>query len=150
AATVSPSPVMSAAPTTDETDSRARADELIAWLRDYADTRINSLLMDERRSIPPYIVLDFGNQGILGLQAPRALGGAGLTYRDTLRVAVQMGAIDINLSSFIGVHNALGLRPIMHYGTAAMHANVLPRLASGRELVAFAFTEPGAGSNPRS
>ena len=130
--------------------SRARADQIIAWLRDYADTRINSLLMDERRSIPPYIVLDFGNQGILGLQAPVAMGGAGLTYRDTLRVAVQMGAIDINLSSFIGVHNALGLRPIMHYGTAAMHANVLPRLASGRELVAFAFTEPGAGSNPRS
>ncbi|MSU52327.1 MAG: AMP-dependent synthetase [Opitutaceae bacterium] len=130
--------------------SRSRADEIIAWLREYADTRINSRLMDERRSIPPYIVLDFGNQGILGLQAPRAIGGAGLTYRDTLRVAVQMGAIDINLSSFIGVHNALGLRPIMHYGTAAMHANVLPRLASGRELVAFAFTEPGAGSNPRA
>jgi len=130
--------------------SRTRADEIIAWLREYADTRVNSFLMDERRSIPPYIVLDFGNQGLLGLQAPRAIGGAGLTYRDTLRVAVQMGAIDLNLSSFIGVHNALGLRPIMHYGTAAMRADVLPRLASGRELVAFAFTEPGAGSNPRA
>ncbi len=130
--------------------SRTRADEIIAWLREYADTRVNSFLMDERRSIPPYIVLDFGNQGILGLQAPREIGGAGLSYRDTLRVAVQMGAIDINLSSFIGVHNALGLRPIMHYGNAAMRANVLPRLASGRELVAFAFTEPGAGSNPRA
>ena len=134
----------------DETASRSRADEIIAWLREYTDTRINSRLMDERRCIPPHIVLDFGNHGILGLQAPCAIGGAGLNYRDTLRVAVQMGAIDINLSSFIGVHNALGLRPIMHYGTAAMRANVLPRLASGRELVAFAFTEPGAGSNPRA
>ncbi len=150
----SPAPAAPAARPTpgagDAAASRIRADEIIAWLRTYADTRVNSFLMDERRSIPPYIVLDFGNQGILGLQAPRPMGGAGLTYRDTLRVAVQMGAIDINLSSFIGVHNALGLRPIIHYGTAAMHAHVLPRLASGRELVAFAFTEPGAGSNPRA
>lgn len=134
----------------DETASRRRADEIIAWLREYADTRINSRLMDERRSIPPHIVLDFGNHGMLGLQAPRAIGGAGLTYRDALRVGAQLGAIDINLSSFVGVHNALGLRPIMHFGTAAMQADVLPRLASGRELVAFAFTEPGAGSNPRA
>jgi len=143
-------PPVAPSPTPDAEASRRRADEMIAWLREYADTRINSRLMDERRTITPYIVLDFGNRGMLGLQAPRSAGGAGLCYRDALRVAVQMGAIDINLSSFVGVHNALGLRPIMHYGTPAMQADVLPRLASGRELVSFAFTEPGAGSNPRA
>jgi hypothetical protein len=48
--------------------SRNRADEVIGWLRSYASDRINSRLIDERRCIPPYVVLDFGNRGILGMQ----------------------------------------------------------------------------------
>src|SRR5262249_16913183 len=55
-----------------------------------------------------------------------------------------------NLSSFVGVHNALGLRPLLRYGTEKMRAEAVPKLASGRELGSFAFTEPGAGSNPRA
>src|SRR5262249_25652401 len=38
--------------------SRERADGLIDFLRDYAGQRLNSRLMDERRSIPPHVVLD--------------------------------------------------------------------------------------------
>jgi acyl-CoA synthetase (AMP-forming)/AMP-acid ligase II/alkylation response protein AidB-like acyl-CoA dehydrogenase/acyl carrier protein len=138
------------APVLDPSASQRRADAIIEWLRAYNETRLNSVLMDERRCIPPYVVLDFGNHGVLGLQAPVEIGGAGLTYRDTLRVLVQLAAIDTNLSSFVGVHNALGLRPVLRYGTVTMHAEVAPRLASGRELGSFAFTEPGAGSNPRA
>jgi acyl-CoA synthetase (AMP-forming)/AMP-acid ligase II/alkylation response protein AidB-like acyl-CoA dehydrogenase/acyl carrier protein len=130
--------------------SRVRADAIIQWLRGYGDTRVNSFLMDERRSIPPYIVLDLGNHGVLGLQAPTEDGGSNLTNRDALRVLMQLAAIDTTLSSFVGVHNALGLRPILRYGTEAMRSLVLPQIASGRELAGFAFTEPGAGSNPRA
>ena len=137
-------------PAPDVGASQVRADAMISWIRGYAEQRINSFLIDERRCIPPHIVLDFGTQGLLGLEVPVAAGGSGLTCRDTLRVAVQLGAIDVNLSSFVGVHNALGLRTLLRHGTPAMHAGVLPRLAAGRELVAFAFTEPGAGSNPRA
>ena len=135
---------------TNDGDSRVRADAIISWLRTYGDTRINSFLIDERRSIPPYIVLDFGNHGVLGLQAPVEAGGSGLNHREALRVLIQLAAIDTTLSSFVGVHNALGLRPVLRYGTEAMRNTVVPRLASGRELASFAFTEPGAGSNPRA
>jgi acyl-CoA synthetase (AMP-forming)/AMP-acid ligase II/alkylation response protein AidB-like acyl-CoA dehydrogenase/acyl carrier protein len=138
------------APVLDARVSQKRADAIIEWLRAYNETRLNSVLMDERRCIPPYVVLDFGNHGVLGLQAPVEIGGAGLTYRDSLRVLVQLAAIDTSLSSFVGVHNALGLRPVLRYGTGTMRAEVVPRLASGRELGSFAFTEPGAGSNPRA
>lgn len=41
--------------------SQQRADQLIAWLRDYSEARIDSRLFDERRCVPPYVVLDFGN-----------------------------------------------------------------------------------------
>ena len=124
------------------------ADSLIAWLRDYAGRRINSRLMDERRSMPPSLVLDFGNVGLLGMQAPRAYGGLGMAESGFLRVVEQLGAIDQTLALFVTLNNVLGIRPIANHGSAAVRDRHLPLLATGRELGAFAMTEPGAGSNP--
>ncbi|MEM6404908.1 MAG: acyl-CoA dehydrogenase family protein, partial [Cyanobacteria bacterium P01_D01_bin.116] len=122
---------------------------LIVWLRDYASNYINSRLIDERRSIPPHIVLDFGNRGLLGMQVPHEYGGLGLSNYDTMRVLQQLGAIDPTLSLFVGLNNILGIRPILRYGSKALKDELLPILATGRELAAFAITEPGAGSNPQ-
>ncbi|MGX4640601.1 AMP-binding protein [Massilia sp. SYSU DXS3249] len=128
--------------------SRARADAMIAWFRQYAERRINSRLIDERRTIPPYIVLDLGNQGFFGLQVPREFGGMALTTRDLLRVMEQVAAVDLTIATLIGVHNGLGVRPLLGYAPAAMRQRLLPGLAAGRQLASFALTEPAAGSNP--
>ena len=130
--------------------SRERADQLIGWLGTYANQRVNSRLIDERRSIPPYIVLDFGNQGALGMQVPEQYGGLGLNNTDMMRVMEQLGAIDPTLSLFVGLNNVLGIRPILNYATPTLREELLPVLATGRELAAFALTEPGAGSNPQA
>lgn len=124
------------------------AADITGWLRDYAGDRLNSRLMDERRSLTPHVVLDFGNRGILGLQAPQGYGGLDLGYRDTMKVVEQIGAIDLTLAMMTIVHNGLGIRPILKHGRAALRDDLLPRLATGRELAAFAMTEPAAGSNP--
>jgi alkylation response protein AidB-like acyl-CoA dehydrogenase len=119
----------------------------VAWLREYAERRINSRLMDERRSIPPYIFLDFGNQGLFGLQIGTDHGGLALGYVDTLRVLEQLAAIDLNLAGVVLLHNSNGLRPIDRFAKPALRDSLLPALASGRALSAFALSEPGAGSN---
>ncbi|MEO0935837.1 MAG: acyl-CoA dehydrogenase family protein, partial [Cyanobacteria bacterium J06641_2] len=109
----------------------------------------SQLLQNPRRSIPPHIVLDFGNRGLLGMQVPREYGGLGLNNYDTMRVLQQLGAIDPTLSLFVGLNNILGIRPILRYGSRALKDELLPILATGRELAAFAITEPAAGSNPQ-
>ncbi len=124
------------------------ADSLIEWFRRYAETRIDSRLIDERRTIPPHVVLDFGNRGLLGLQAPRRAGGLELSHRDTFRVLEQVAAFDFTLGSFLGVHNALGLRPLLRFGSQKQKEEIVPVVASGRELASFAYTEAAAGSNP--
>lgn len=129
---------------------RRGADDLIAWLRRYADERLNSRLIDERRMIPPYVVLDFGNQGILGMQIPERWGGLGFAMGDTLRVLEQLAAIDLTLATFVCGSNLLGSRPIARHGSPELRAELLPDLAAGRRLSAFAITEPGAGSAVRS
>jgi acyl-CoA synthetase (AMP-forming)/AMP-acid ligase II/alkylation response protein AidB-like acyl-CoA dehydrogenase/acyl carrier protein len=128
--------------------SRAAADALIGWLRQYAARRLNSRLIDERRTIPPYVVLDLGNQGFFGLQAPREYGGLALAACDLMRVLEQLAAVDLTIATMVGVHNGLGLRPLLRFGPAALQRRLLPQLASGRQLAAYAQTEPQAGSNP--
>lgn len=127
--------------------SRHRAGALIGWLRDYSQSRIDSRLFDERRCVPPYVVLDFGNHGILGMQIPEQYGGLALRHGDFLKVLEQLAAIDLSLASLVFIHNANGVRPILGYATAQVRAELLPILAQGRQLSAFALTEPAAGSN---
>ena len=127
--------------------SQQKADDLIGWLRSYASERINSRLMDERRCIPPSIILDLGNRGILGLQVPESHGGLGLRWRDALRVLEQIAAIDLNLAAVVFLHNTNGIHPIQYHAQPELRDELLPLLASGRQLASFALSEPGAGSN---
>ena len=139
-----------ARPRPDLAASSARADDLVGWLRRYGARRINSALDDERRSLAPHLVLDLGNHGLFGLQAPAALGGQGLATVDLVRVMAQLAALDLTLATVVGVHNGLGLRPLLRFGSPALRAQWGPVLSSGRQLAAFALSEPQAGSNPRA
>ena len=130
--------------------SAARADALVGWLRQYGARRINSALDDARRSLAPHLVLDLGNRGLLGLQAPRELGGQALATVDLVRVMAQLAALDLTLATVVGVHNGLGLHPLLRFGSPELRAQWTPVLAAGRQLAAFALSEPQAGSNPRA
>ena len=128
----------------------AAVDELNDWLRHYARTRIDSRTIDERRTIPPHVVLDFGNQGLLGMPIDRSHGGLGLGHRDMSRVFAQLAAIDSTLAFFVALNNTLGILPILRHAQPALREELLPSLASGRMLAAFAITEPAAGSHVRA
>lgn len=138
-----------AVPTHAQAESKAKTDDLIQWLRAYGNERINSRIIDERRCIPPYIVLDLGNRGLLGMQVPSELGGLALSNVDSMRLYEQLGAIDQAVALVVFNHNVLGVRPILKYGSDEARQTLVPTLAMGRELAAFALSEPGAGSNPR-
>lgn len=128
------------------TEKNQLVDNLIIWLRDYAATRINSFVMDERRCIPPHIVLHFAQKGLFGLQIPPAQGGLGLGMAQTLRLLEQLSAINLSLGVFVGLANA-NIYPLFHHACARLRDTYVPLLASGRELAAFALTEPQAGSD---
>ncbi len=132
------------------TPPRHTADTLIQWLRSFARRRLNSQLMDERRTVAPHVVLEFGNNGLFGLQVPTALGGLGLGFADTYRVIEQLSAIDLSLSLMAGIHNGLGLYPLLHHAPPALRDALVPGMAAGRNLVSFATTEASSGSHAKS
>lgn len=128
----------------------SKAQGLVAFLRDYAQQRINSRLFDARRCIPPYVVLDFGREGLLGLGVPTALGGIALTWRERIPVVQQLAAIDLTLAMLVGIHNELGIGPILRFGQPQLQQELIPALARGQMLGGLAITEEGAGANPRA
>jgi len=140
--TALPSPVHAA-----HTDSRRTADALIGFLRGYATHRVNSRLIDERRTIPPSVVLDCGREGLFGLQIERRHGGLQLNHVDTFRVLEQLAAVDPNILLLASVHHAIGTPPIRLFAREELREEVLPLIASGRTLATIAASEPGAGSN---
>ncbi|MBB5801030.1 alkylation response protein AidB-like acyl-CoA dehydrogenase [Saccharothrix ecbatanensis] len=126
------------------------AEPIVSFLRGYADERLNSRLIDERRGLPPSVVLELGKAGLLGLQVEREYGGRQLGHRDTFRVIEQVAAIDPNLTLLVAVHNAIGITPVRHFADRARKAEVLPVLARGAGLATIAASEPGAGSDLRA
>ncbi|MFI1524027.1 acyl-CoA dehydrogenase family protein [Kitasatospora cineracea] len=127
--------------------SRARADRQISWLRTYAAERIDPRSMDERRSIPPYIAMDFGLAGLFGPLVEERHGGTTLRLTDHFRVLQQLVAIDTGLGTWVGSSVYLGTRSLSAWGTEELKQQWLPNLAAGRVLGAYAQTEPGAGSD---
>jgi alkylation response protein AidB-like acyl-CoA dehydrogenase len=134
---------------TDDRPEPTSTTRMLEFLREYARNFLNSRLMDERRSLPPALISDFADVGLLGLQIPRAHGGQDLSHADMNRVFTQLGAIDANLAVFCAVHNTLGTAPIMLSATEEVKSCVLPRLAAGQALTTSAISEPGIGSHVR-
>lgn len=125
-----------------------QTEHLLSWLQHYGKTRINSLLIDERRCIPPHIFLDFGNKGLLGLYVPKQYGGLELPTYDILRILEQLAAIDMSLAVVVN-DSILSAYTLLHSSNQAAKDFYLPQIATGRILMANAITEPAAGSDPR-
>lgn len=130
-------------------DADAWAREACQWLQWFAARRLNTQLMDERRTINPLPVLEFGNKGLMAMQVAQPDGGLGLPASAAGRVFEQLGAIDLTLATFVVNNNCLGIRTFEHSAQDALKKRWLPELAAGRELISFALSEPAAGSQPR-
>jgi alkylation response protein AidB-like acyl-CoA dehydrogenase len=91
----------------------------------------------------------FADHDLFGLPFDEAHGGTG-TGALMLCVAIEEVAKACASSSLLLAVQDLGSLPIRLAGSEELKARVLPRLASGEWLAAFALSEPEAGSDPRA
>ena len=90
-----------------------------------------------------------GELGLTGLPYPEDLGGAGMgTFAWTLAME-EIAAADMGLAISLSVH-ILSQLCIFANGTQEQKERFLPPMTAGRDLGAFALTEPGAGSDAAS
>jgi acyl-CoA dehydrogenase len=102
----------------------------------------------ERRELPEAAWEIIKRERFLGMIIPKEFGGLGFSALAHSEVILKLATRSIPACITVMVPNSLGpAELLMQYGTAEQKNRLLPRLASGDELPAFALTEPGAGSD---
>ena len=85
---------------------------------------------------------------LLGMPVPVEFGGRGADAVTYARALVRIGREGTGVRTFFSGQTSIGQYPIMRFGNAEQHARYLPASCRGEKLLAFALTEPDAGSNP--
>ena len=105
----------------------------------------------ETRELPQAAWDVIKRERFLGMIIPKEYGGLGFSALAHSEVIMKLATRSIPACITVMVPNSLGpAELLMHYGTDEQKKRLLPRLASGEEIPAFALTEPGAGSDAGS
>ena len=119
-------------------------------VHDFVDKEVrpHARHVDETGEFNWAAVRKMGPMGMLGLQVPEAYGGAALDAICATIAIEELGWACGSTALAISAHNHLGMGPLVEFGSDALKAQWLPKLATGRgRLGCLTLTEPGAGSD---
>jgi alkylation response protein AidB-like acyl-CoA dehydrogenase len=120
-------------------------DRSIEIVRNHRDGKT---LLDDKGKIRDEVMVELGDAGYWGLLVDKQYGGSGAPFRSFAPFLTRMAQIDPTIGGLASVHGCIGaVDPVRTFGNEEQKQRLLPELASGRRLSAFALTEPGAGSD---
>lgn len=128
-------------------EERVRVESLAKEFHAWVDESYDPMAVEEAGHLPDGTWRDLGEMGLLGLNVDEAYGGQGLTQTGYCKVFEHVGAVDSTLAVVLGVHQSIGYKGIVMYGTDEQKERFLPDLVAGRKRAGFALTEPNAGSD---
>lgn len=131
-----------------DSESQQMVLDTVNQLRKRILTKANVLEWDKKEIFPEETIRELlGPEiGLQLLMIPEAYGGLGGGARDSCAVVRDMSKICLGIATaFFALQ--LGADPLMVGGTKAQKQKWLGAIAEGDSLVAYAVTEPGAGSD---
>jgi alkylation response protein AidB-like acyl-CoA dehydrogenase len=102
---------------------------------------------DRKHTFPKAIFGALGELGLMGTCVPVEHGGAGADFLSYILVLEELSRADAGVGVTVAVHTSAGTLPILANGSAEQIDRLVPPLAQGHELAAFALTESGSGSD---
>jgi alkylation response protein AidB-like acyl-CoA dehydrogenase len=100
-------------------------------------------------TVPKALYASLSEVGLAGIAIPENLGGLEASAATTASIFETIARFDVGPAIFLSVH-AMVSGLIVRFGTEEQKKGLLPKLASGELLAAFALTEPNAGSDARA
>jgi len=88
-----------------------------------------------------------GENGLMGIEVPAEYGGAGMDPISYVLAMIEIAAGDAAHSTIMSVNNSLFCNGILTHGTEAQKQKYVRAIAEGKEIGAFALTEPQSGSD---
>ena len=105
-------------------------------------------LKDEAHEFPWDFYNRLAEGGWVGIAIPEEYGGGGQGITEASVMLEEIAASGAAMNGCSAVHLSIfGMEPVRRYGSSALAAEVLPRVATGDLHVAFGVTEPDAGTD---
>jgi butyryl-CoA dehydrogenase len=102
---------------------------------------------DREHTFPREVFAQLGELGLMGVCVPEEHGGAGADFLSYVLVLEELSRSDAGVGVTVAVHTSAGTLPLLAHGTPEQVERLVPPLAQGHELAAFALTESGSGSD---
>ena len=119
-----------------------------ATVRQFAQESIAPVVrtMDDEQKFAPGLVEKLFALGLMGIEIPEALGGAGGSFFDAVLAIEAISTVDPAVAVLVDVHNTLVVNAIRRWGNEDQRVKWLAKLASGT-TGAYALSEAGSGSD---
>jgi alkylation response protein AidB-like acyl-CoA dehydrogenase len=119
-------------------------DAVASFAEDEVRPRVKQ--MEEAGKIDKAFIDGCFELGLMGIEVPEALGGAGGSLIMVALAVEEISKVDASAAIVVDVQNTLVNYPIARYGSEQLKSKYLPRLAGGT-VGAYALSEPGSGSD---
>jgi len=116
--------------------------------RRFAEKTIAPLVrrMDEDQQLAPGLLEQVFALGLMGIEIPAELGGAGGSFFDAVLAIEALSTVDPAVALVVDVHNTLVVNALLRWGSTEQRQGWLPKLAAGT-VGAYALSEAGSGSD---
>ncbi|MEA3202252.1 MAG: butyryl-CoA dehydrogenase [Thermoplasmata archaeon] len=119
-------------------------------VREFAEKNVRPIAAkaDQEKRWPAENIPKMAELGLLGLNTPAELGGAGADMVSYAIAIEELSRVCASHGVIASVNNSLYLWPVTTFGTAAQHEKFAKPYAQGHKLGAYGLSEPVAGSDP--
>jgi alkylation response protein AidB-like acyl-CoA dehydrogenase len=117
--------------------------------REVAETKIAPKVaeMEETVDVCDEVVKALAEAEMMAITIPSEYGGLGLGYTERMIAVEEISRVSVATAMMLQVF-ALGIEPIVKFGSEELKKKYLPGLASGERLATTAVTEATGGSDP--
>jgi len=117
--------------------------------REFAETQVAPKVaeMEETGEVNDEVVKALAEAEMMAITIPEEYGGLGLGYTERMIAVEEISRVSVATGMMLQVF-ALGIEPIVKFGTEEQKKKYLPGLAKGERLSTTAVTEATGGSDP--
>ncbi|MBA2537448.1 MAG: acyl-CoA dehydrogenase family protein [Actinobacteria bacterium] len=123
--------------------------EIQALARELAEAEIepHAAAWDREHRFPRELFGRLAELGLMAVCIPEDLGGAGADFLSYILVLEELSRADAGVGVAVAVHTSATTLPLVRFGTDEQKKELVPPLARGERIGAFALTEAGSGSD---
>ncbi len=102
--------------------------------------------MDEEQKYAPGLIAKLAELGLMGIEIPDDLGGAGGSFFEAILAVEALSAVDASVGLVVDIQNTLCVNSLLRWGNAEQRKTWLPKMADGM-VCSYALSEAGSGSD---